>query len=274
MMSEIGKFPIDLIEKLVYPKLGAKKAEVLVGPGHGCDNAIVRLGCNQVLVATADPLSVIPALGFKDSAYISVQLLASDLATCGFAPQFFMVNLNLPQQMKNEEFSEYWKSIDAECKKLGVAVIGGHTGRYVGSDYTVVGGGVMIAVVPENQYIASSMSRPGDIIMMTKGVAIATTAILSRVFPETIKKKYSESFLEKSKHFLQQFSVVEDALTAASVGLRDQGVTAMHDVTEGGLLGALYEFSVASNIGLEVDLSSVIVPEESSKLCELFQKST
>ena len=93
-MSKIGKFPLDLIEKLVYPKLGAKRAEVLVGPGHGRDNAVIQLKGGQVLVATADPLSVIPALGFKDSAYISVHLLASDLATCGFAPQFFMVNLN------------------------------------------------------------------------------------------------------------------------------------------------------------------------------------
>ncbi len=154
-MSEIGKFPLDLIEKLVYPKLGAERAEVLVGPGAGRDNAVIQLKGGQVLVTTADPLSVIPALGFKDSAYISVHLLASDLATCGFAPQFFMVNLNLPPQMKNEEFEEYWSTIDAECRKLDIAIVGGHTGRYVGSGYTVVGGGVMMAIAPENQYIAS-----------------------------------------------------------------------------------------------------------------------
>ncbi len=272
-MSETGKFAVDLIEKMIYPKLGAKRAEVLVGPGHGRDNAVVRLGCNQVLVTTADPLSVIPALGFKDSAYISVHLLASDLVTCGFQPQFFIANLNLPPQMKNEEFEEYWSCINFECEKIGVAIIGGHTGRYVGSDYTVVGGGVMMAVVPENKYIASNMSQLGDMIIMTKGVAIATTAILSRVFPETIKKTYGEPFLEKAKLYLQKFSVVDDALTAASVGLRNNGVSAMHDVTEGGLLGALYELSQASNIGLEVDLSSVIVPEEAKKICELFQIS-
>ena len=272
-MSEIGKFPIDLIEKLVYPKLGAKRAEVLVGPGHGSDNAVVRLGCNQVLVATADPLSVIPALGFKDSAYISVHLLASDLVTCGFPPQFFMVNLNLPPQMKNEEFDEYWSCINVECEKLGIAIIGGHTGRYVGSDYTVVGGGVMMALAPENEYIASNMSKAGDVLIMTKGVAIATTAILSRVFPETIENAYGASFLERAKRYLQKFSVVDDALTAASVGLRDNGVTAMHDVTEGGLLGALYELSQASNIGLEVALSEVIVTPEAKKICELFKLS-
>lgn len=272
-MSEIGKFPLNLIERIVYPKLGANRTEVLIGPGHGRDNAIVQLGCNQVLVATADPLSVIPALGLEASAYISVHLLASDIATCGFPPQFFIVNLNLPAEMNNEEFEQYWSCIHRECEKLSVAVIGGHTGRYVGSGYTVVGGGVMMAVAPEKQYLASTMSKPGDTIIMTKGVAIATTAILSMVFPETVKKTYGAPFLKRAQQYLHKFSVVNDALTAASVGLRDNGVTAMHDATEGGLLGALYELAEASNVGLEVDLADIIATEETKQICELFKLS-
>lgn len=272
-MTEIGKFSLDLIEKIVYPRLGAKRAEVLVGPGHGRDNAVIRLGCNQVLVATADPLSVIPALGLKDSAYLSVHLLASDLATCGFSPRFMMVNLSLPLRMKNEEFEEYWTCLNFECRKLGIAIVGGHTGRYVGSDYTVVGGGVMMTLAPEKKYLASNMSKPGDALIMTKGTAIATTAILSRAFPKTIEKAYGASFLKKARLYLRQFSVVEDALTAASVGLRDKGVTAMHDVTEGGLLGALYELSEASKIGLEIQLSDVIITQEAKLVCDLFNLS-
>jgi hydrogenase maturation factor len=267
---KIGKFELDLIERAVYPRLGAERAEVIVGPGHGRDNAVVRLGCDHVLIVTADPLSVIPELGLKDSAHLSVQLLASDLATCGFPPQFMMANLSLPPRMSNEEFEEYWTNIHVECKRLGIAIIGGHTGRYVGSDYTVVGGGVMMSVVPEGQYVSSSMSKPDDLLVMTKGVAIATTGILARVFPQTVKKAYGSSFLKRAQSYLSQFSVVEDALTAASVGLRDRGVTAMHDVTEGGLFGALYEFSEASHVGLEIELADVIVTQEAKRVCDLF----
>lgn len=269
----IGKLELDVIERIVYPKLGAERSEVVVGPGHGRDNTVIRLGCDQVLVATADPLSVVPALGVKNSAYLSVRLLASDLATCGFSPQFMMVNLNLPPKMGDEEFEEYWTGISAECKKLGIAIVGGHTGRYVGSDYTVVGGGVMMSVVPEKQYVSSDMSRPGDYLVMTKGVAIATTGILSRVFPQTIKKTFGPSFLKRAQAYLDKFSVVKDALTAASVGLRDRGVTAMHDVTEGGLFGALYEFAEASQVGLEIELPDIIVTEEAKRVCDLFDLS-
>ncbi len=269
-VSNIGKFPSELIERIVYPRLGAERSEVIVGPGHGRDNAVIRLGCDQVLIITADPLSVIPALGLKDSAYLSVHLLASDLATCGYPPRFMMANLSLPPQMSNEEFQEYWNAIHIECEKLGIAIVGGHTGRYVGSDYTIVGGGVMMTLAPGNKYLASNMSKPGDLLMMTKGVAIATTGILARVFPRTIEKTYGLPFLKRAQSYLGQFSVVEDALSAASVGLRDEGVTAMHDVTEGGLLGALYEFSKASHVGLEIELSNVIVTEEAKLVCDLF----
>lgn len=269
-LSKVGKFPLDLMEKIVYPKLGMRRPEILVSPGHGLDNAMVQLGHNQVLVVTSDPLSVIPALGLQDSAWLSVHLLASDLSTCGFPPRFIVVNLSLPPHMKNEEFREYWDAFHNECEKLGVAILGGHTGRYVGSDYTIIGGGVMMTLAPEDRYLASNMARSGDFIIMTKGVAVAATGILARTFPETIEKAYGSSFLKRAQSHFHQFSVVEDALTAASVGLRDDGVTAMHDVTEGGLLGALYELSEASKVGLEMDLSDVIITEEEKLVCDLF----
>jgi len=269
-LSEVGKFPVDLMENIVYPRLGTKRREILVGPGHGLDNAVIRLGYNQVLVATSDPFSMIPVLGLRDSAWLSTHLLASDLSTCGFPPRFLMVNFSLPPHMKDKEFQEYWDAFHKECKRLGVAIVGGHTGRYVGCDYTIIGGGVMMTLAPENRYLASNMSKPSDLIIMTKGVAIATTGILARTFPETVEKAYGSSFLKRAQSHFYQFSVVEDALAAASVGLRDEAVTAMHDVTEGGLLGALYELSEASNVGLDIDLSKVIVTDEAKLVCDLF----
>ena len=107
-----------------------------------------------------------------------------------------MVNLNLPPEMSDKDFETYWKTIDEECRKLDVAIVGGHTGRYPGSSYTVVGGGVMMTIAPEKQYVASTMAKPGDLIIMTKGVAIAATGILSRVFPKTVEKQYGSSFLD------------------------------------------------------------------------------
>lgn len=269
-LSRIGKFSQELMEKIVYQRLGKKRPEVVVGPNHGLDNAVVRVGSNQVLIVTSDPLSFIPELGSRDSAWLSVHLLSSDLSTCGFPPQFIIVNFSLPPHMKDEEFEEYWDAFHRECDKLGIAILGGHTGRFVGSDYTIIGGGVMMTLAPEDRYLASNMARAGDSVIMTKGVAIATTGILARTFPKTIERAYGSSFLKRAQSYFYQFSVVKDALTAASVGLREEGVTAMHDVTEGGLLGAIYELTQASKTGIEIDLPNIIVADEAKRICELF----
>ena len=269
-LSKVGKFSPDLMEKIVYQRLGRKRPEILIGPNHGLDNAVIQLGCNQVLVVTSDPLSVIPVLGLQDSAWLSVHLLSSDISTCGFPPQFIMTNFGLPPHMKDEEFEEYWDAFHRECDKLSIAILGGHTGRYVGCDYTIIGGGVMMTLAPEDRYLSSSMARPGDSVIMTKGVAIATTGILAKTFPKTVENAYGSSFLKRARSYFYQFSVVKDALAAASVGLRDEGVTAMHDVTEGGLLGAIYELAEASKVGIEIDLSNAIITREAKLICDLF----
>lgn len=266
----LGKIDKRFFDEVIYPRLGASRPEVLTGPQYGVDNAIVRLGHGQVMAVTTDPLSVIPALGFEDSAWLSVHLLASDLATCGLPPAYAVLDFNLPPQMEARDFDVYWRAMHQEFSRLGIAVIGGHTGRYVGSDYTIIGGGMLMAVGPEENYVAGNMARVGDLVIITKGAAIATTSLLARVFPNTIRRHFGTEFLRRAQGFFRQFSVVEDALTAASVGVRDSGVTAMHDATEGGVLGALYELATASGCGLNVQLEAIPMAPETKGICELF----
>ncbi|MCS7197277.1 MAG: AIR synthase family protein [Candidatus Bipolaricaulota bacterium] len=267
----LGKIDKKFFDEVIYPRLGAARPEVLVGPRHGADTAIVRLDQGQVLVATTDPVSVIPALGLEDSAWLSVHLLASDLVTSGLPPAYAILTFNLPPHMPARDFEIYWHAMHREFAKLGIAVIGGHTGRYMGCDYTIIGAGTLIAVGPEDHYVSGQMAQPGDSLILTKGAAIATTGLLSRVFPETIRSRFGEAFLARAQAFFSRFSVVEDALTAVSVGVREAGVTAMHDATEGGVLGALYEFSSAARCGLRVDLAKIPIAEETRQICELFE---
>jgi len=244
---------------------------VLVGPAFGVDNAVVQLGNRRVLVATTDPLSYIPALGPRDSAWLSVHLLASDLATSGFSPQYGLFDLNLPPTLSDSNFSKYWLSFHKECERLGLSIIGGHTGRYQGVDFTIVGGGFFMATGPEDRYLTSSMARNGDDVMLTKGAAIETTAVLTHTFPRMVKKALGTRLFDKAWNYLYKVSTVEDALTAASVGVRRHGVTAMHDATEGGVIAGIIELTMASNLGLVLDLEEIEVSEETRGLCELFK---
>lgn len=267
----IGKIDKRFFDEVIYPQLGASRPEVRVGPQHGVDNAVVELGGGKVMAVTTDPLSFIPALGLADSAWLSVHLLASDLATCGLPPTYAVLDFNLPPHMEAQDFERYWGAMHREFEALGVAVIGGHTGRYAGCDYTIIGGGTLIAVGSEDEVVMGNTARVGDRVIITKGAAIATTGLLARAFPNTVREAFDDALLERAQAFFYEFSVVDDALTAASVGSRNRGVTAMHDATEGGVLGALHELTTASGCGIRIEKEAIPVAEETAQICELFE---
>ncbi len=256
---------------MIFKRLGVKRREILVGPTFGVDNSVVRIAKGTVLVATTDPLSFIPELGARDSARLSVNLLASDLATSGFAPQYGIFDFNLPPTMKDSQFAEYWDAFHRECLRIGLTIVGGHTGKYEGCDYTIIGGGVLFAIGPEKEYLTSAMARDGDDVVLTKGAAIETTAILSRVFPRTVRRALGVRLFDRSQRYLRKVTTVEDALTAVAVGVHRNGVTAIHDATEGGVTAAVMELAMASGLGLELDLDKIPISEETEDICRLFR---
>lgn len=269
-MPELGKLTPDFLQRVILGRLGASRSELLQGPKFGVDNAVVRVVTGTVAICKTDPVSIIPALGARNSAWLSVNLLASDITTSGFPPAFTVFDLNLPPGMEDTELETYWDGIHQACKELSVAIIGGHTGRFVGCDYTIMGGGFMFALGPEEKYLTSGMAQTGDVLMLTKGAAIATTGILAYAFPNTIERAFSGKFLRQAQSFLSRFSTVKDALTAASIGVRMDGVTSMHDVTEGGVLGGLFELVSASGRGAKISKSEIQIAEETRQVCELF----
>ncbi len=264
-----GKVPREFLESVVFSNLGAKRSSILVKPGHGLDNAVISLGGKKVLLVTSDPLSVIPSVGLRDSAWLSAHLLASDLTTSGVSPQFAVLDFNLPPEMRLPAVATYLRAVGDECRRLGVAIAGGHTGRYPGAGYTVVGGGTMFSVAERHEYVTPAMATPGDSVLVTKGAAIGATAVLAHAFPRTVETKAGKAVLDKARGMLRDCSTVRDALTAASIGLHDK-VTSMHDATEGGVLGGLGELSSACGLPVVVELERIQVSEEAVAVCGAF----
>jgi len=271
LTEHLGKVNRNYLNRVIYPRLGAVRREIIVGPKFGVDNAVIKVGPRRVLVATTDPLSYIPGLRPRESAWLSIHLLASDFTTSGFAPQYGIFDFNLPPEMGNEEFAKYWKAFAAECDKLGISIVGGHTGRYQGCGYSVIGGGVMYSVGDEVSYLTSGMGQDGDDLIITKGFAVETTAVLTRAFPRTIKKVLGDKLFEKAWRYLREVSTVKDALVAASIGVHSEGVSAMHDATEGGVIAGVLEVAAASRLGAELDLTNISISDETSTLCKFFR---
>lgn len=267
---EMGKIQEDFLKDHVFPAHGAYRREVVSGPQYGVDVSVVAINAQLSLVSATDPVSLIPTMGLKQSAWLSVHLAASDIATAGCLPQYAQFCLNLPPDMTSKAFQEYWNSISEYCHALNVAITGGHTGRIAGQNSTIAGGVTMMSCVDTESVLTSRMARPGDQLVCVKQPAIISTAILALSFPETIEQKCGKEIVRMGEALFEQTSAVDAAMTAVASGIHGEGVRAMHDVTEGGVLGATVEMMTAAGCGVEVDDRKIIRGEAQTQICEAF----
>ncbi len=268
-LPSMGKISPEVFQEYVYPNLGTARSEVLVGPKSGVDISITRVAPNTIMAATTDPIFIVPDYGWQRAAWFAVHILASDAATSGIAPSLMTVDLNLPLSITTVDFQQLWQAFSQTCKDLGIAVISGHTARYEGCQYPMVGGATVMSIGSEDSYVTTAMAEAGDLLLCTKGAAIETSGLIAATFPEYIRRHLGREVLEHADALFTSMTVVRDAITAASQGVREHGVTAMHDATEGGVVGSVYEIADASRLGVVLQDDAVIVRPETAAICSL-----
>jgi len=268
-MPEIGKISPEIFNELIFPRLGAKDGSILVGPQHGVDVGIVEIGSKAVSF-TCDPVFIVPEYGWERAAWFAIHILASDAVTCGLKPRLLSIDLNLPMEMTKEQLEIMWDTMHQECERLGISVICGHTARYENCHYPMVGGATITGIGEKNEYVTPRLASAGDKIIITKGPAIEATGILATMFPWLIEKQFGHDFSQRAQQVFYQMSVVADAMTAVSVGVRENGVTAMHDATECGIWGGLYELAQAANLGIRIEKEQIVVSDCVAEICRFF----
>jgi hydrogenase expression/formation protein HypE len=269
-LPNIGKISPEIFDELIFPHLGAKSKSVIVGPQHGVDIGIVEIGKDQVMAITTDPVFIVPEYGFERSAWFAIHILASDAVTSGLKPTYLSIDLNLPLSMTKEQLEVMWKRMHKECEKIGMSIVCGHTARYTGCDYPMVGGATVISIGEKSKYVTPKMACVGDKVVITKGAAIEATGIFAVALKNKIIEYFGVEFSQRAESIFYQMSVVEDAMTAASIGTREKGVTSMHDATECGVWGGLYEVAKASLVGMRIEKGKIIVLDEVERICSKF----
>jgi hydrogenase expression/formation protein HypE len=268
-MPEIGKISPEIFKELIFPRLGAASEKILVGPQHGVDVGIVEIG-GQAVSFTCDPVFIVPEYGWERAAWFAVHIIASDSVTSGLKPRLLSIDLNLPMEMTRPQLETVWETIHRECQKLGIAIITGHTARYENCHYPMVGGATITGIGGLDEYVTPAFCRPGDTIIITKGPAIEATGIFAAMFPKIIAGEFGADFSRRAEAIFYKMSVVEDAMMAAGVGVRENGVAAMHDATECGIWGGLYELAQAAGLGARVEKEKIIVEECVPEVCRFF----
>jgi len=257
-----GKIAPGVLEGILG-KISIDDSRVAVGPGIGEDAAAIDFG-DRYLIVKSDPITfTTDRIGW----YV-VNINANDVAAMGGEPRWFLVTMLLPQEKTTPSLiREIMKDVSDSCRALGISLVGGHTEVTHGLEYPILSG-TMLGEAEKNELVQTDGVRPGDILYMTKGVAIEATSIIARERAGEVKAQFGEEFFKRCMEFLENpgISVMKDARTAR----RAVRVRGMHDPTEGGLLTGAYEMARGAGIGLQIDTDGVPVYEETGLLCRHF----
>jgi len=255
----LGKMPPEVLESIVFGRLGVLDSRVLVKPKIGEDAAIIDFG-DRVLVLHSDPITG----AVENIGWLAVNVSSNDVATRGARPKWLSVVILLPENATSDLLDEITRQIDLAAKELEMMVVCGHTEVTPSLDRPIL---ICTAIgeASKDKFVTSSGARVGDKIILTKGAAIEGTAIFAHEFEDYLKSRLSEEIVERAKEYIKYISVLREAMIAIEVG----GVTAMHDPTEGGVLGGVQELARASNVGFIVYEDRVIINSETKAICNV-----
>jgi hydrogenase maturation factor len=253
---EIGKIPNDLLEKLLAHYSNPVRSEVLSRPMVGEDCAVLDFS-EDLCVVTTDPIT-----GSDDEiGTLGVHIACNDLASAGAEPVGLLVTLLAPVDTGLDTLDHLMKQIKDAAASLHTDIVGGHT------EITDAVNRMVLCVTAlgrgkRDKLVSTKGAQPGDSIILTKYAAAEGTAILAFLFEEELARKFGQDFVERSKSLLSAISVVKEGLLAS-----EYGVSAMHDVTEGGVLGACWEMAKASGYGIEIEKHRIPILEETRRIC-------
>src|SRR3954453_6082010 len=259
MPLKTGKLDPATLRRLVLDQLGTRRDDVVVHARLGEDAAAVAFG-DEVCVLSSDPITGAVA----NAGWYAVHVACNDIAAMGARPVGVLATLIFPDGAEEADLGRARADIHRAAGGLGIEVLGGHTEVALCVNAPIVS---MTAVgrAPRDRLVTSGGARPGDTLILTKWAALEGTAILATDLAAHLEGKVAPDLIERAQGLTARLSVVRDGIRAAELG-----ATALHDPTEGGVLGALWEMAEAAEIGFEVDASAVPLLEETRQVCGVF----
>ena len=255
-----GKLPETVLVRSVLKQVHHRREEVLVGPRVGQDCAVLELGQDEVFVMSSDPITGTT----KDIGSHCIHITANDLAASGAEPVGMMLTVMLPEGVEEPEIRKMMQDVERTCGQLNIEILGGHT------EVTQVVTQPLISVtgvgkIKKKELLTTRQMKPGQDIVISKWIGLEATTILAKEKEEELRTVFSEEFIRRAQEFDRYLSVLEEARIAHA-----WGAPAMHDITEGGVFGALWEMAEGAGTGLDVDLRKIPIRQETVEICEFF----
>jgi len=255
----LGKIPNNLLEQLVISRIKQYRSDILVGPGIGKDCGVIDFG-EYACVLSTDPITATSS----KAGYLGVHISCNDVVTTGAEPIGILVTIMAPPDSAHEDIGEIMKDVETGAKELNIGVLGGHT-EFTDTVNQMILSVTAVGKVKKGNLLQPSRVQIGDDIIITKTAGLEGTAIIAHDKSELLQQHYGVQFVERAKSFINRISVAKEGKIAAQFG-----ANAMHDATEGGVLGALWEMGQAMDKGILIYEENIPIAKETMAIAELF----
>jgi hydrogenase maturation factor len=254
-----GKLTPDELSSLVFPRVGIRRADVLVRARLGFDSAVIAFGDESVVLST-DPIT---GAGAR-AGWLAIHVGCNDVAATGAQLVGALVTLLLAPATAKADAAQLMADADRAARELGIEIVGGHSEVTAGVERSII---VVTAIgrVARGQHLTPERVRTGDTILLTKSAGLEGTAVLATDYADALGSHLPAEQIRRAQELIGEISVVSEARAATAAG-----AAAMHDATEGGVLGALAELAQAAGLGFEVDLDQIPVRPETRAIAECF----
>lgn len=257
---EIGKLKESVLKRSVIKQLHVKRPEVGNGPGIGEDCATLQVGPDEEIVMSTDPITGTAS----DIGELAVTVSINDLASAGAEPIGILLTVLLTPRMRESKLKAIMEQVDNACKRYNVQVMGGHTEVTEAVNQPLISV-TAVGKVKKGCMVSTGGAKPDMDIVITKWIGLEGTSIIAKDHEEELLTRLPQGLIDTAKGFDQYLSVLPESRVAV-----EHGVAAMHDITEGGIFGALWEMGEASGVGIDVDLKAIPVKQETIEVCEFF----
>ncbi len=257
---ETGKLSSENLQEMIIDQIKPIHSDILIRPGVGEDCSAVAFG-DFACVLSTDPITG----AASEIGRLAVHINCNDIASAGVKPMALMLTILVPPSTTQDELNMIMKQATEEASKLGVDIIGGHTEITTAVTRPLVSA-TALGKQLKDKIVTSSGAEIGDTVIMTKNVALEGTGILAYDKENDLENVLSDEELQTAKDMLNDISVIKEGIAAG-----EYGVSSMHDVTEGGVLGAVWEICEASGLGCDIDNDSLPVHEVTKKICKHFK---
>lgn len=254
-----GKIPNDILEKLILRKVMKNRSEVILRPKTGEDCSAIDFG-DFACVLSTDPITGTS----KEIGRLAVHVSCNDIASCGVEPLGLLVTLLCPPGAEEKDIEIIMEQLISTASSINVDILGGHT-EVTASVTRFVISSTAVGRCLKKDFINTSDAKAGDSLVLTKHAGLEGASIIAFEKEDELIDALGSGTVNEAKSFINDLSVVKEGLLSAQFG-----VSAMHDVTEGGILGAVWEMCEASGKGAKLYIDKIPIAMSTKKICEYY----